>query len=77
VGDVKGPGQFNFDMSLSKILPITEGTHLEFRAEAFNVWNHTQFSAPATLAINSGNFGKITSASVPPRIIQFGLKYVF
>ncbi len=76
VGVITGPGQWNWDMALSKTLPITEGTHLEFRAEAFNIWNHTQFNEPV-VAANSSNFGVITSTSVPPRIIQFALKFYF
>lgn len=77
VGVITGPGQWNWDMALAKTLPITEGTHLEFRAEAFNIWNHTQFNNPVTLSPNSSTFGLITSTAVPPRIIQFALKFYF
>ncbi|MGH9717252.1 MAG: TonB-dependent receptor [Candidatus Acidiferrales bacterium] len=76
VGVITGPGQWNWDMALAKTLPVTEGTHLEFRAEAFNIWNHTQFNNPSG-SVNSSLFGVITSTSVPPRIIQFGLKFYF
>lgn len=76
VGVITGPGQWNWDMALAKTLPINERMHLEFRAEAFNIWNHTQFSNPSS-SINSSQFGVITSTSVPPRIIQFGLKLYF
>jgi hypothetical protein len=77
IGIVNGPGQFNFDMALAKTLAITEATRLEFRAEAFNIWNHTQFNNPTSNAVNSSNFGVITSDSVPPRILQFGVKFFF
>ena len=40
---LNNPHRINFDMSLLKHFPITEGTNLEFRAEAFNIFNHTQF----------------------------------
>jgi len=40
---LNNPHRTNFDMSLSKHFPITEGSVLEFRAEAFNLFNHTQF----------------------------------
>jgi hypothetical protein len=40
---LNNPHRLNFDMSLLKHFPITEGSVLEFRAEAFNVFNHTQF----------------------------------
>lgn len=76
MGVVWGPGQLNFDMALAKNIPVTEDMHLEFRAEAFNIWNHTQFNSP-TLSLTSPIFGTITSTSVPPRIIQFGLKFYF
>jgi hypothetical protein len=37
------PGRLNFDMSLLKHFTVTEGSYVEFRAEAFNIFNHTQF----------------------------------
>ena len=40
---LNNPGRLNFDVSLLKHFRITEGSTLEFRAEAFNVFNHTQF----------------------------------
>lgn len=77
IGVITGPGQWNWDMALEKTLPINERMHLEFRAEAFNIWNHTQFNEPASVSANSSTFGVITSTSVPPRIIQFALKFYF
>jgi hypothetical protein len=41
---VRGPGRINFDMGLFKHFAIKENTALEFRAEAFNVFNHPQWS---------------------------------
>jgi hypothetical protein len=40
---LNNPNRLNFDMSLLKHFPIREASELEFRAEAFNVFNHTQF----------------------------------
>lgn len=40
---LNNPHRLNFDMSLLKTFKVTEGSSLEFRAEAFNVFNHTQF----------------------------------
>ncbi len=40
---LNNPGRLNFDMALAKHFKVTEGSQLEFRAEAFNVFNHTQF----------------------------------
>lgn len=78
-GDVTGPGQFNWDAAVLKTTTvggITESARLDFRAEFFNALNHPQFANPG-LAIGSAGFGQITSASVAPRLIQFGLKYSF
>ncbi len=79
VGIILGPGQLNFDTSLSKTTKvggINEGATLQFRAEFFNLLNHPQFSNPAT-NFALGNFGQITSTSVNPRLIQLALKYMF
>ena len=40
---LNNPGRLNFDVALLKHFKITEGSNLEFRAETFNVFNHTQF----------------------------------
>ena len=59
---------------------------LQFRAEFFNLFNHSQFGNPGTQGvgvapvannIGAGNFGQITSLSVNPRLMQLALKYVF
>jgi hypothetical protein len=78
-GIVLGPGQFNFDVSLSKktvVGGLREDANLEFRAEAFNLMNHAQFGNPNVTA-NSAAFGTITSTTVGPRVLQFALRYAF
>ena len=40
---LNNPSRLNFDMALAKHFKVVEGSQLEFRAEAFNVFNHTQF----------------------------------
>jgi len=70
-----GPGLNNFDMALAKNTKITESQQIQFRMEAFNVFNHAQFSNP-TGEINSSQFGLVTSARAA-RILQFGVKYLF
>ena len=45
---MREPGRFNFDMGLFKTFRINERQHIEFRAEGFNVFNHTQFTGIAS-----------------------------
>ena len=70
-----GPGQHVWDFSLFKNNRVTEKLNIQFRAEFFNVFNHTNFGNPNT-NLNSGNFGIITGASAG-REVQFGLKLLF
>jgi hypothetical protein len=85
LGTFLSPGQYNWDMSLSKLIKIRESKTLEFRGEFFNTFNHPQFSFnpvddPAFAAQDSSspsNFGAITVSSVNPRLIQFMLKFQF
>jgi len=73
---VNGPGYWNVDTALIKRTHFKERFGLELRLEAFNVFNHTNFSVPNTLSINSTNFGKINS-TFPNRIIQMAWKFTF
>jgi Carboxypeptidase regulatory-like domain/TonB dependent receptor-like, beta-barrel len=78
IGVITGPGQFDFDVSLIKSTKITEWGTLEFHFDAFNVFNHAQFNEPFNLNVNTAaQFGQITSTSVTPRVLQFGLKFLF
>jgi hypothetical protein len=73
-----GPGLDNFDMAVQKDLRVTEGTKVELRMEAFNVFNHAQFFGPTTVGgdVNSDNFGQVTSAGAP-RLMQATVKFAF
>jgi hypothetical protein len=74
-----GPGQFNTDFSFGKTTAVgglRENAQLAFRVEFYNALNHPQFSNPGT-NFGTANFGVITRTSVAPRLIQFGLKYLF
>lgn len=73
-----GPGILNSDMALLKNTKIRENESLEFRAEAFNVFNHAQFNNPSGQIDNTGagGFGYVTSAR-DPRIMQIALKLIF
>jgi hypothetical protein len=76
---ISGPGQFNWDVALLKSTKIWEHGTLQFRAEFYNIWNHPQFDPPFGNNVNSATpiFGEVTSTSTTPRVIQFGLKYLF
>jgi hypothetical protein len=73
-----GPGTDNYDMAVAKNLPLTESKSVLFRVEAFNVFNHTQFSGPTSVDgdIGSSTFGNVISAA-SPRILQGALKLNF
>ena len=55
---------------------LSEARFLQFRAEAFNLLNKTNFAPPGTLSANSSGFG-VFSSSFPARQIQLALKFVF
>jgi hypothetical protein len=78
VGVLLGPGESAADLSLGRTFKTgpSETGNVQFRAEFYNTFNHPNFSAPGTSASSSA-FGQITSMSVAPRLVQFGLKYVF
>ena len=73
--DLLGPAFTNVDFSAFKDLTLVREAKLQFRAEFFNILNHTNFSKP-TNSIQSSAFGKITSSS-PGRDIQLAVKLVF
>jgi hypothetical protein len=59
-----------------KNIKVTEKTHIEFRGELFNVFNHTQFNNPDGDSSDGSQFGQVTQAR-DPRLVQFALKYIF
>ena len=73
-----GPGLDNYDMALQKDIEIVAERRVQFRAEAFNVFNHAQFNNPSGQFNNTGagGFGYVTSAR-PPRLMQIALKLQF
>ena len=76
---VSGPWFFNVDMSVIKRTAITESANVEFRAEAFNIFNRTNFFLGAVgqaQNINNTTFGRITQ-TFDPRVLQFALKIQF
>jgi len=69
-----GPGRTNLDASLFKNFVIREQVRFEFRAEAFNVFNHPQFGLP-NQNIGNAQVGSITSTVGNPRQLQMGLRF--
>jgi Carboxypeptidase regulatory-like domain/TonB dependent receptor len=84
INTLNGPGLANADVSLLKTFPVGEKRRFEFRAEAFNVSNHSNFLFAAPGPQNSNNstvygsptFGYVTAAR-DPRLLQFGLKFYY
>jgi hypothetical protein len=72
----RGPDYATVDVSLFKNIPLTEKYRLQFRAEAFNVFNRVNLFLPSGNLTNTLFFGKSTAA-FDPRQLQFALKLVF
>ena len=72
----KMPAYYETDLALHKNFNFAEARYVQFRAEAFNLLNHTNFSPPSTLNANSTGFGVFTS-TFPARQLQLALKLVF
>ena len=72
----RGPGYASVDLALFRNIPISGRFRIQFRAEAFNALNHTNFNNPNATVTAGANFGRILSA-YDPRVIQFGLKLQF
>jgi hypothetical protein len=77
----------NLDFSLfknNKIRRISEDFNIQFRAELFNVLNHTNFAPPTdNLAMFDGSgapiagAGQLTATATPSRQIQFAMKFIW
>jgi Carboxypeptidase regulatory-like domain/TonB dependent receptor len=85
---VVGPGLLDLDNSIIKDTKITERLNAEFRAEFFNILNHTNFAQPSSLAVTTaagvlaptgapGDSGAIAGTFTTPRQIQFAVKLIF
>ena len=78
-----GPGLAQLDFSVSKNTAVSERFNLQFRAEFFNILNHTNFGTPNPVVFSSASSapaptaGVITSTASTSRQIQFGLKLLF
>ena len=75
-GSIEGPGFWNIDLAVTRLLSIAGRQTLEFRVETFNVLNNFNWGDPVT-NFNAATFGRVLSQSGDPRIMQFGVKYGF
>jgi hypothetical protein len=80
-GSFVGPGLTCVDTSLFKKFRINEKWSLQFRAEAFNVFNHANFDTPNSVVFSGNNYsgsaGVITETATTSRQIQFAMKVLF
>jgi hypothetical protein len=72
---LRGPGYYNWDISLQKNFQLTERFRLQFRSDFLNAFNRVNLGAPNT-TVDQATTGQITT-SQPPRNIQFALKLYF
>jgi hypothetical protein len=74
---LRNPGRTNFDMALFKHFAIKENIAFEFRAEAFNIFNHTEWNGyPGTFTVPAGDMFQYNGAHLA-RILQLGAKFIF
>jgi hypothetical protein len=74
-----GPGNYDLDIALVRSFPlrITEATKLDFRAEMYNVTNHTQFAVAST-SVGNASFGQVTSnATATRKAVQLSARINF
>ena len=80
---IQGPGLVETDLSLTKRFSFSERWNMQFRAEFFNVFNHTNFNVPNPVVFASATGGPsptagvITTTSTTSRQIQLGLKLLW
>jgi hypothetical protein len=72
---LEGPGYQNVNLGITKYLPLAGDTRLQIRAEAFNLFNRTNFNLPDAF-VGSPTFGRVVSADSPRRC-QFGVRIIF
>jgi hypothetical protein len=73
---LRGPGFKNFDIGIFKNFTFSERFRLQYRAEAFNAFNNTNFNNPGG-SFGTTNFGRVTGTASQQRSIQMGLKLYF
>jgi hypothetical protein len=71
-----GPHISQTDFAILKTIQLSESRHVDFRAEFFNLFNHTQFFTPDGNTSDGSQFGQVTQAR-DPRLVQFAVKFFF
>jgi hypothetical protein len=78
IEELTGPGGWSADLGVSKFFRLSERFRLEFRGEAFNIFNHPLFGQPDTTIVPGANVPAVISSVISqPRIIQLALKLHF
>ena len=75
LGGLRGPGYYNWDLSLQKNIQITERFRLQFRSDFLNAFNRVNLAVPTTTVATSTT--GVIQASQPARNIQFALKLYY
>jgi len=76
-GDIRGPGQVDFDFGIMKQFSLTERQKLDFRTEFFNAFNHPQFQIPNSNPDSPGGASVTSTLPDNQREIQFSLRWTF
>ena len=75
-GAIRGPGFWNVDLSLGKNFRFAETVQLQIRIDAFNAFNHTNFSSYASTDITNASFGRFTNTR-GARVAQLNARLSF
>jgi hypothetical protein len=74
-GILNGPSTKRVDFTMTKNIHFRESLGLQIRAEAFNIFNHTNFRQLST-NVTVATFGQVTTVR-DPRTLQLGIKFLF
>ena len=75
---IRGPGFWNFDLGLFKMVDLGSRARIQFRLEALNAFNRANFANPGGDISNANAFGFITSTTgTGERNIRFGMRFWF
>src|SRR5882724_1488893 len=76
-GLIYRPGLENWNIGLYKKFPINERDGFQFRAEAFNAFNHPNWASPGLNPNATGTFGKVVGKTDDVRNLQLSLRFYF